>query len=103
MTIEKIKEKVLEIKMDNVGDEENTIYDELLDLIDETFEKIVNKKGRKSEVLEILRNNDFVTINEIAKQLNISNKNVSSQLSYLRADGFEICTNRNGKKFLLNK
>ena len=69
-------------------------------IIDE-IESLKNRKGRKSEVLEILRRGAAVNINDIAKELDISCKNVSSQLSYLRTDGFNICTDRKGMKFLL--
>ena len=64
------------------------------------LEASTNKEGRKSQVLDYLRNNGHVTIKDIANGLSISTKNVSSQLTYLRTDGYEIFTDNNGKKFL---
>jgi len=55
--------------------------------------------GRKQQVLEILQQGP-VTIGAIATRLGISSRNVSSQLSYLRTDGYDICTSSTGKKFL---
>jgi biotin operon repressor len=64
-------------------------------------ERLKNKTGRKTEVLELLKNNDSISITQIAERLNISTKNVSSQLTYLRQDGYNICTNSSGRKFLV--
>ena len=58
------------------------------------------KDGRKSQVLDYLKSHKLSTILDISKSLNISTKNVSSQLTYLRSDGFQIFTDNNGKKFL---
>jgi len=55
--------------------------------------------GRKQQVLEILQQGP-ITIGAIATRLGISSRNVSSQLSYLRTDGYDICTSSIGKKFL---
>ena len=65
------------------------------------IEKMTKSKevGRKGEVLEILQTGRF-TIKELSVQLNISDKNVSSQLSYLRKDGWLIGTDSKGRKFL---
>lgn len=60
-----------------------------------------NKKGRKFEVLELLKTNTSISIVEIAERLNISTKNVSSQLTYLREEGYNVCTNSQGRKFLV--
>ena len=59
-------------------------------------------KGRKQEVLQLLKDNKVISINDIAKKLQISCKNVSSQLTYLRTDGFNICTDNKGRKFLMD-
>ena len=56
--------------------------------------------GRKSQVLELLRSSGPLTIKSISTGLGISTKNVSSQLTYLRSDGYQIFTDNNGKKFL---
>ena len=78
--------------------------EELVVLINELNEKIdkmtkSKEVGRKGEVLEILQTGRF-TIKELSVQLNISDKNVSSQLSYLRKDGWLIGTDSKGRKFL---
>ena len=65
------------------------------------LESVKNKVGRKSEVLELLKNNDSITIVEMSERLGISTKNVSSQLTYLRQEGCNICTDSNGRKFLV--
>lgn len=49
----------------------------------------VKAGGRKEQVLECLRSG-IVTIEAIAKEVGINTKNVSSQLTYLRKDGFMI-------------
>jgi len=58
------------------------------------------KKGRKDEVLEILNEGGSYGVGELAKMVGISDKNISSQLSYLRKDGYKIGTRSNGKKYL---
>ena len=57
------------------------------------------KPGRKEQVLAILKKGP-VTVGAIATRLGINARNVSSQLTYLRKDGYEICTSSIGKKFL---
>ena len=59
-----------------------------------------SKHGRKSQVLDVLREFSPISIMNIAQKLNISTKNVSSQLTYLRSDGYMIFTDNNGLKFL---
>ena len=59
-----------------------------------------SKDGRKSQVLDLLRKHASNSILEIASKLNISTKNVSSQLTYLRSDGHQIFTDPNGRKCL---
>ena len=61
-----------------------------------------NKDGRKSQVLDILKECDSISILDISKKLGISTKNVSSQLTYLRTDGYRIFTDPNGKKCLMS-
>ena len=55
--------------------------------------------GRKEDVLEILRKGP-ASILEIAEKLNIQSKNVSSQLSYLRKEGWVIHTDDKQRKYL---
>lgn len=61
------------------------------------------KDGRKSQVLNLLIENESISILELASSINISTKNVSSQLTYLRSDGYKIFTDHNGRKVLMNK
>jgi len=58
------------------------------------------RPGRKQQVLEILQAGP-IQVGAIAKRLGISSRNVSSQLSYLRKDGYDIATSSTGKKMLL--
>ena len=66
------------------------------------LEKSNNNSGRKAQVLEILRNNSAISIVKIAEKLGITAKNVSSQLTYLRSDGYKIFTDNYGKKVLMD-
>ena len=66
------------------------------------LENARNSSGRKSQVLELLQNNASISILEISKKLSISTKNVSSQLTYLRTDGYRIFTDNHGKKILMD-
>ena len=57
--------------------------------------------GRKSEVRKLLEENkEGISIMEIGERLNISNKNVSSILSYLRKDGLKLGTRSDGRKYI---
>ena len=56
--------------------------------------------GRKKEVLELLKSHESISIVEMSKELGISTKNVSSQLTYLRTDGYKVFTDNVGRKFL---
>lgn len=62
--------------------------------------KIEKGEGRKEEVLNILRSEGKISILEISRKLNISVKNVSSQLCYLKKDGIKIGTSSDGRKFI---
>jgi biotin operon repressor len=57
--------------------------------------------GRKSEVRKLLEENrDGISIIEIGEKLGMSNKNVSSVLSYLRKDGLRLGTRSDGRKYI---
>ena len=57
--------------------------------------------GRKGEVRKLLEENrDGISIIEIGEKLGISNKNVSSILSYLRKDGLRLGTRSDGRKYI---
>jgi biotin operon repressor len=60
-----------------------------------------SKEGRKSQVLALLKEHESISILDIAKKLNVSTKNVSSQLTYLRTDGYKIFTDHKGRKVLI--
>jgi len=60
-----------------------------------------SKDGRKQQVLDLLRKYQSISILEISKILNISTKNVSSQLTYLRSDNYKIFTDHKGRKMLI--
>jgi len=66
------------------------------------LESSKNNDGRKTQVLDLLKTNGSMSILEIASQLNISTKNVSSQLTYLRTDGYQIFTDPKGRKVLMS-
>ena len=66
------------------------------------LENARNSSGRKSQVLDLLKENTSISILDIAKKLSISTKNVSSQLTYLRTDGYKIFTDNYGKKVLMD-
>jgi len=44
------------------------------------------KTSRKDEVMTILEEGNLISVSDIAKRINISNRNVSSILCYLRDD-----------------
>lgn len=55
--------------------------------------------GRKDAVLDILKQGP-ASIQEMSDQIGISTKNVSSQLSYLRKDGYIVHTDHEGRKYI---
>ena len=60
--------------------------------------------GRKAEVLKVLKSADTgISIKNIGEQIGISNKNVSSLLSYLRSDKYIIGDMGNGIRVLLGR
>jgi len=66
------------------------------------LEKKNSSGGRKAEVLAFLKEHGHVKVSDIAKAVGISDRNVSSQLTYLRKDGYAIATDSRGFKFLEN-
>lgn len=81
--------------INHVADLENL----LLDLETRLNVQKIKPIGRKEEVLSILKKGP-ITVDALAKRIGISNRNVSSQLSYLRSDGHPIATDSLGRKFL---
>ncbi|MGL4668236.1 MAG: MarR family transcriptional regulator [Saezia sp.] len=61
------------------------------------------RSNKKFDVLDLLRNNEALSIAEIANQLNISSKNVSSLLTYLRKDEYIIHRDHTGRVYLLDR
>lgn len=82
-------------------DELDSLTEVNLDLQIKLEKSLKSKDGRKSEVLNLLQTNESISILELAKEINISTKNVSSQLTYLRQDGYKIFTDNNGRKVLM--
>lgn len=85
--------------------QETPSYEDLLVRVAELeaqLEEANQKKtiGRKEQVLALLQEKGHVSIPDIAKSLQITDRNVSSQLSYLRKDGWRIATDSRGYKFL---
>ena len=72
---------------------------ETIDCLDHEPEvQVVEKPGRKDEVLALLKKHDKISIPMIAKLVGISERNVSSQLSYRRKDGYLIGADSRGWK-----
>ena len=74
---------------------------EVLMMLEDKISKVkIKPEGRKDQVLKVLQAGP-ITVGAIAKRLGISSRNVSSQLTYLRKDGYEIATTSTGKKMLM--
>jgi len=92
-----------EVEMTNLNEMKK---DELVELVERMSAEIENlkKRGRKSgslrrlDVLEYLGTNGSGKILDIANGIGIDSKNVSSQLTYLKKDGWGIITNEIGEK-----
>ena len=107
------KKQTDNIETDNIETEtmkqETPSYEDLLARVAELETQLeeANQKntslkspGRKEQVLALLQEKGHVSIPDIAKSLQITDRNVSSQLSYLRKDGWRIATDSRGHKFL---
>lgn len=93
MNFEKMTKKELIQEIENL---QGTVLD-----LQTKIAKTKTGDGRKSQVLDLLRKSGSISILEIADKLKISAKNVSSQLTYLRTDGFQIFTDPKGRKVLV--
>ena len=91
--LEKVKEFV-EVNGDN-----KDIMKEFKEGLKEIL-KVEKGEGRKGELREILMSGERMSIKEIGEKMGISDKNVSSLLSYLRKEGMKICTDSDGRKFV---
>jgi len=75
------------------------LENQLVCLEDRLSKQKVIKPGRKDEVLDILKEKK-ISVVDIASIIGISPRNVSSQLTYLRRDGYAIATDSKGRKFI---
>ena len=74
---------------------------ELIDIIVELQQAKTKKSNKKYAVLEILKHGPKEIL-EIANELDISTKNVSSLLTYLRQqDNIKIHTDDKGRKYIV--
>ena len=66
------------------------------------LEKLKAEKGdgRKEELFRILESGERYSIRELGEKMGISDKNISSLLSYLRKGGVKIVTDWEGKKYI---
>lgn len=58
------------------------------------------KTGRKEEVLMVLKEKGHISVAGLAVAIGINERNISSQLTYLRHDGVNIGTDSKGRKFI---
>jgi predicted HTH transcriptional regulator len=56
-------------------------------------------EGRKDQVLNLIRLKGKISIKEMAREIGISERNISSQLSYLRNDKFKFGKNSKGEVY----
>ena len=91
--------EVLEVVKTFVEEKGNDGIKELKDGLKEIL-VIDRGEGRKKEVRDILEEGGRYSIREIGERLGISDKNVSSILTYLRKSGLKICTDYEGKKYI---
>lgn len=90
-----IMDAVREFVQGSEAEEIKALRDELKNIM-----KIERGDGRKIEVLRVLQERGHASIVAIAEAVGISAKNVSSQLVYLKKDGYKIATDSAGRKFL---
>ncbi len=62
--------------------------------------KVEKGDGRKGELYKILSDGSRYSIRELGEKMGVSDKNISSLLSYLRKDGVKLVTDWEGKKFI---
>lgn len=91
--------EIIELLKEKGVDEK--VIDELAATMKASRRTVSANSERCQQVLTVLRRNavEGISVADIAELLNMTAKNVSSYLSYLRRQGFEIWT-CNGKKYL---
>ena len=97
MEMQKIFELVREFMNENAGDA--GMLKEFREGIKDAI-KMEKGDGRKEQVRQLLEEHGRLSIREMAEILGTSDKNISSQLSYLRKMGIKIATSCDGKKFI---
>lgn len=95
LTREELEAQILELT-EQVTEMEETLYS----LESRLCKAKIKMDGRKDQVLAILKKEGHITVESIAKRIGITSRNVSSQLTYLRKDGYSIATDSLGRKFL---
>lgn len=97
MEMQQIFELVREFMNENAGDTDmlKAFREGIKDAI-----KMEKGDGRKEQVRQLLEEHGRLSIREMAEILGTSDKNISSQLSYLRKMGIKIATSCDGKKFI---
>ena len=98
MTIQNVTELTTEM-MEKLSKKE--LIEHLTTAIALLNERREQKSNKKYLVLEILKRGHPISILDISNELEISTKNVSSLLCYLRKDGIIIHTNEKGEKYIV--
>ena len=98
MTIQNVTELTTEM-MEKLSKKE--LIEHLTTAVALLNERKEQKSNKKYLVLEILKRGNPISILDISNELEISTKNVSSLLCYLRKDGITIHTNEKGEKYLI--
>lgn len=86
--------------VENMNDEDRKSF--MKELAKEVRVAFGDDGGRKAEVRELLEQarEEGISIAEIAERMGISNKNVSSILTYLKKDGLKLLTRSDGRKVI---
>ncbi len=92
----KLTKEELQAKLDSL-EKQNSVLKKVIVKINNR-KKPSNSK-RKKEVLNLLKQKP-ISIYDMSRSLDITNKNISSQLCYLKKDGYKIATNSDGLKFI---
>lgn len=101
---EKVMERseVIEMVKNFVENMENDERKEFLKELSKEIRVSFGDEGRKGEVRKLLEESgeEGISIVEMGERLGVSNKNISSILSYLKKDGLKLMTKSNGKKVI---
>lgn len=101
---EKVMERVeiIEMVKNFVENMENEERKEFLKELSKEIRVSFGDEGRKGEVRKLLEESgeEGISIVEMGERLGVSNKNISSILSYLKKDGLKLMTKSNGKKVI---